>query len=180
MPRLFVSISLPEIVSDALLQLQSGLDGANWRSQDHFHLTLAFIGEVDRHGLEEAASALESISPPSFELTLKGAGSFGGSKPRAVWLGCGESQNLDHLQEKVGNGLRRADFKLEKRRFIPHVTLAYLKHVPQTDVEAWCAMHGLFSIGPFPVREFHLVESLTGGDASHYETLESYPLSFSK
>ena len=180
MTRLFVSISLPEIVCDALLQLQHGLDGAKWRDQEQFHLTLAFIGSVNRHGLEEVVSTLEGIAPKSFDLTLKGAGSFGRSKPRAVWVGCEESQGLIHLQKKVETGLRRREFKIENRRFVPHITLAYLKHVPQTDVEAWCTMHGLFSIGPFSVTEFHLVESLTGGESSHYETLETYPLSFSR
>ena len=180
MNRLFVSISLPEIVRDSISQLQHEIDGANWRHDDQFHLTLAFIGDVDAHGLLEAVSLLDGMMVPSFDLTLKGAGLFGGAKPRAVWVGCKANAQLNYLQEKIETGLRRADFKIEKRRFIPHVTLAYLKNSFSPEVEAWCAMHSLFSVGPFPVTEFHLMQSFTSEKSSHYEVLETYPLSFSK
>ena len=76
MPRLFVALSLPEIVADALTVLQSGVDGARWRPVENFHLTLAFIGEADRHGFDDAVDALSFIEAPSFELRLQGVWVF--------------------------------------------------------------------------------------------------------
>ena len=52
MNRFFVALSIPEIVADTLSTLQSGVDGAQWRPMENFHLTLAFIGEADRHGFD--------------------------------------------------------------------------------------------------------------------------------
>lgn len=176
MHRLFVAVSLPEIVADALTQLQSGLNGARWLPEENFHLTLAFVGEVDRHGLNEIASALDAISAPRFDLRLTGCDFFGDRKPRAAWVGAAPNPPLSHLQSKVGVALSRAGFTLEKRKFVPHVTLGYLAGVTQDAAAAWCASHGLFSVGPFPVAEFHLYESRLGGDSAHYEIIESYAL----
>jgi 2'-5' RNA ligase len=68
----------------------------------------------------------------------------------------------------------------EKRKFAPHVTLAYLHGATVQDAAKFSAMHGLFSFGPFPVEAFHLYESRLGGEASHYEIVQSYPLSSSR
>lgn len=177
MHRLFVAVSLPEVVADALTQLQSGIRGARWLPEENFHLTLAFIGETDRHGLNEIASALGGIDAPSFDLRMKGCGFFGDRKPRALWVGVEANAALNHLQSKVETALKRAGFPLDKRKFTPHVTLAYLAGVTQETAAAYCASHGLFSVGPFPAPEFHLYESHLGSEAAHYEIVESYRLS---
>lgn len=180
MHRLFVALILPEIVSDSLSTLQYGIDGARWRPFDNFHLTLAFIGETDGKGFEAAIDALATVDAPRFELRLSGVDYFGDARPRAVWAGVDASEPLVHLQAKVANALRRGGLSLEKRRFTPHVTLAYLKHIPQDIVLQYTSEHGLFSCGPFPVEDFHLFSSQLGGDASHYEIEASYALSSSR
>ncbi len=180
MPRLFVALEIPEVVADALSTLQSGVEGARWRPAENFHLTLAFIGEADRHGFASAVEALSQIEAPAFELTLSGLGFFGDKNPRALWVGAAVSPALNHLQSKVEQAMRRAGFELERRKFTPHVTLAYLKHARQDAVARYCSSHGLFSCGPFPVSEFHLYSSQLGGEASHYEIEASYALSSSR
>ncbi|MEL7485659.1 MAG: RNA 2',3'-cyclic phosphodiesterase [Pseudomonadota bacterium] len=180
MQRVFVALDTPEIVADALSQLQFGLDGARWRSPEGFHLTLQFIGDVDRHLIADIALALDGVSAPTFSLTLAGCGVFGDKKPRSLWAGVAANDALDALQMKVESALRRTGAPLENRKFKPHVTLAYLKGVPSAAAETFCAMHGLFKCGPFPVTAFHLYESFLGGDEAHYEHLTTYPLSSSR
>lgn len=177
MHRLFVAISPPSEVIDALGDLQTGVRGARWLPDENFHLTLAFIGEVDRHGLEEAASTLAGVAAPAFDLKLSGCGYFGDRKPRALWAGAAPTAALSHLQSKVDVALRRAGLFEEKRKFTPHVTLAYLHGVAKDEAELYCAVNGLFAAGPFPVDEFHLYESHLGSEAAHYEVVESYSLS---
>jgi 2'-5' RNA ligase len=179
MHRLFVALEIPEIVADALSTIQYGVEGARWRAVDSFHLTLAFIGETDRHGFAAAVDALSAIDLPSFDLRLSGIGSFGDKKPHALWVGADPSPELVHLQTKVETALRRNGFALEKRKFVPHVTLAYLRGASQESVMQFCAMHGLFSCGPYPVTEFHLYSSRLGNEASAYEIEASYSLSSS-
>lgn len=177
MYRLFVALSLPEIVCDSLSQLQSGLIGARWTPDESMHLTLAFIGEVDRHGLSEIVSALQSISASGFDLRLSGCDFFGDRKPRTLWVGAAANPALTHLQTKVETALRRVGLNLDRRKFTPHVTIAYLKGVSQGEAASFCAMHGLYNAGPFPVDGFHLYESRLGSEGAHYEILETYSLS---
>lgn len=180
MQRLFVALSLPDLAADSLTQLQSGLDGARWTPEENLHLSLQFIGEVDRHGLAEIHSALAGVSAPGFDLRLSGCGFFGDRKPHALWAGVEPAPGLLHLQAKAATALSRAGFSGEKRKFKPHVTLAYLKGVTREAAAGFSAMHGLYSFGPFPVSEFHLYESRLGGEGSHYEILATYPLSSSR
>lgn len=180
MHRLFVALDLPEVVADAITTLQYGVDGARWRPEENLHLTLSFIGETDRHGFDEALNALSSVEAPAFELSLSGVGFFGDRKPRALWVGTSPNEALNHLQSKTETALRRAGFTLEKRKFIPHVTLAYLKNVSQSVAAQYSSDHGLFSCGPFPVEDFHLYSSSLGGETSHYEIEASYSLSSSR
>src|SRR3546814_11259022 len=49
MHRLFVAIRPPSAIRKALLSIMGGVEGARWQSNDLLHLTLRFIGEVDRH-----------------------------------------------------------------------------------------------------------------------------------
>lgn len=177
MRRLFVAISLPDDVIEALALLPTGMRGARWIPQENYHLTLAFIGETDRHGLSEIASALGSVSAPAFDLRLRNCGFFGDRKPRALWAGVDANPQLAHLQSKVETALKRAGFPLEKRKFTPHVTLAYLHGVAPEALAGFCAANGLFSAGPFRLREFHLFESHLGSQAAHYEIIASYSLS---
>ena len=180
MYRLFVALDLPEIVADSVSQLQYGLDGARWRLPENFHLTLQFIGDADRHGAQEVHNALSSLRAPRFEMKLSGLDFFGDRKPHSLWVGAEANPALSHLQLKVATALARAGFPGEKRKFVPHVTLAYLKGEPRESVAAFCAMHGLYSCGPYPVEKFHLYESRLGGEQSHYEILETYSLSSSR
>ncbi|MEL7030563.1 MAG: RNA 2',3'-cyclic phosphodiesterase [Pseudomonadota bacterium] len=176
MPRLFVALALPDEIGDSLLDLQSGLDGAKWRPFENFHLTLRFIGDVDRHQAEDIASLLDGVDAPAFSLSLSGCGSFGDRRPRAVWAGAEANPALAHLQSKVESAVVRAGRPPETRKFTPHVTLAYLQGARRDDVAAYVAAHGLFRTGPFEVAEFHLMSSRTGGAASVYETEASFPL----
>ncbi|PQA86509.1 RNA 2',3'-cyclic phosphodiesterase [Hyphococcus luteus] len=180
MHRLFVALEIPEIVADALTLLQSGVDGARWVKAENFHLTLAFIGEADRHGFSAALDALEKVEAPAFDMRLSGVGVFGDRKPHALWAGVAASPELNHLQAKVETALRRAGFNLDKRKFTPHVTLAYLKNVSRDIAEKYAAQHGLFSCGPFPVEAFHLYSSELGRNGAHYAIEASYALSSSR
>ncbi len=180
MHRLFVALSIPEPIAEMLATLQNGVEGARWRPPENFHLSLAFIGETDRHGFNGAIDALTSIGAPPFDIKISGLGFFGDKRPRALWAGVNNAPSLIHLQSKIENALRRKDFNLERRKFTPHVTLAYLKGARRNDVADYCAVNSLFSTDLFRVGEFHLFSSRLGGAASHYEIEASYSLSSSR
>lgn len=181
MIRAFVALPLPDAVRQRLNLLQFLLPLPRRVAPENLHLTLAFLGEVPGHLLEDAHHALEAIRAAPFALSLAGVGSFGGSEPRAVYAGVAPAPALEHLQRKVATALRRAGIGLEKRRFTPHVTLARLnpeRLSPQDRMRLSDALaaNASFSTEPFQVEAFALYRSHLGGEGAHYEELARYPL----
>ncbi len=91
--RLFAALAIPDHFAERLLGLMKGVPGAKWRPRDNLHLTLRFFGELTEPVAEDLDSELEAatqrIGP--FEVRLKGAGSFGGADPHALWVGAAEN-----------------------------------------------------------------------------------------
>lgn len=171
---------MPEEVADRLMAMQQGLDGARWVPFDNFHLTLAFIGDVDPPDLRDINEALSTIDQQPFDLELNGVGHFGDRKPHCVWAGLRDTPDLTILQSSIVTALGRFGIALDRRKFKPHVTLGYLKGFSHEEVEQWRIAYALASERPFPVTEFHLYRSHMGRAGSVYEILETYPLSFSR
>jgi LigT-like phosphoesterase len=76
--RLFTALALPDDIADGLSLIQGGVPGARWSTRDQLHLTLRFIGEVDGRVAHAVDDALALVREPSFRLTLKSVGQFGG------------------------------------------------------------------------------------------------------
>ncbi len=93
---------------------------------DNFHLTLAFIGEVDDRNLDTLARAVDRWEPQynasAGRLVLDQAGYW--QKQRIYWLGSGQPQpELAQLAVKLQNLGGPAGARRERKPFIPHVTL---------------------------------------------------------
>ena len=76
MHRLFVAVRPPEAIRALLLGAMGGISGARWQTDDQLHLTLRFIGEVDRHAAGDIVAALGGIRHPSLEIAISGLGTF--------------------------------------------------------------------------------------------------------
>jgi 2'-5' RNA ligase len=176
MTRVFVAIALPPHTVDALSALCEGIPGARWVN-GRFHLTLRFVGEVDRAAFDEIVHALGEVDAHAFELALAGVGHFPPrGAPRALWAGVRRDPALELLQSRIESALQRADLPPETRKFAAHITLARLRDAPIERVQAYLARHALFAAEPFPVEAFHLFSSQMTRDGSIYAIEASYPL----
>jgi len=61
MHRLFVAIRPPDRIRDLLLGAMGGISGARWQQDEQLHLTLRFLGEVDRHQARDVHAALGRV-----------------------------------------------------------------------------------------------------------------------
>jgi 2'-5' RNA ligase len=177
--RLFAALDLPDDIAERLAPLQRNVPGAKWRPRENLHLTLRFFGEVAEPVADDIDIALDEVAGASapFDLKLKGAGSFGGADPHALWIGVGDSAALSKLAADCERAARRAGLKPESRKFAAHVTLAYLSGAPLDRVQAFEARLGLFETPPFRVAHFSLYSSFTRqGAASLYRLEAEYPL----
>ena len=179
MHRLFIGIRPPEDVRDLLLDAMEGIEGARWVDEDNLHLTLRFVGEVERPVANDLAAALGAIVAAPFTLAIEGVGHFDkrtryGASPRALWARVPPAGLLGELRMKVERACEGAGLGRETRRFTPHITLARLG--PSSgEIGRWLASFGDMR-AHWRVDEFILYESHLGHEGAHYEAVAVYPL----
>lgn len=177
MPRLFTAIALPFELRAELTSLGDGMPGARWLTEDQIHLTLVFLGAVHTFRLQDLGDALATVRSPPLELRVFGAGHFPPrGRPRNIWAGIGACDGLIALQTRMVATLRKAGFEVEKRRFLPHVTLARLNGASSEHVAHFLAQHGALRSDPFTVDAFHVYSSHLNPDGADYHREASYEL----
>src|ERR1700761_2945513 len=174
--RLFVALSIPDVVAHGLMLLQGGVRGARWQAREQLHLTLRFIGEVDGRDAHALDDALAGIDAPAFELQLHAVGQFGNKQPHSLWAAARQNDLLDHLQRKVDSAIRRVGVPADAHKFTPHVTLARLRHPDLDKTREWLTHHALFTSSKTAVDAFHLYSSKLTSDGSIYRIEQTYDL----
>ena len=175
MHRLFVAIRPPEEVREQLLDLMEGMPGLRWQDDGQLHLTLRFIGEVERPIAEDIALALQRIRFDRFALALNGVGRFEKHRNGALWAGVTPKDPLKALNAKVERACQSAGLAPEHRAYHPHITLARWKG-RQSGLDRYLEQHAALASEPWEVGEFILYESRLGRDGAHYEPVAAYPL----
>ncbi|NBB70244.1 MAG: RNA 2',3'-cyclic phosphodiesterase [Alphaproteobacteria bacterium] len=178
MHRLFVALDLPRYHKDAIEAIQRGLPDVRWTDPDTLHVTLAFIGEVDNGVFKDAMEALSHVHTRPFALELQGLGHFPPRGPiRQLWVGVKLEPELARLQRRVVRALAEVGVKLDKRKFIPHVTVARFRAPPpEHRLQAYLQRHNLIKLPPTTVSDFHLYSSWLSSGGPHYEIEASYEL----
>jgi 2'-5' RNA ligase len=185
MVRLFTAIVPPDSIIGEICKIQSSLqkmvDGdVRWVKRTGLHLTLKFFGDVPESGIERIDGAAGGTVATELPLTFsfRELGAFPSTRrPRVLYLGMdGDLERLAAFQKKLDTALREAGFPAEERPFIPHLTLARLKALPDPrTLSLEIVKRGKYRTGQFTAAELVLFKSdLTPGGAI-YTTLASYP-----
>ena len=180
--RAFIAIPLPRVVIDRARELQSRLRAEGlrlrWVRPRAIHLTLKFLGDIERARIAEIETALAAAAgfTGPLKLAAQGLGVFPGVKrARVLWMGiAGETPALLTLQRHLETGLVPLGFKAEKRRFNAHLTLARAKGRldPRRLVRCLETLGG-FAAVPFEAREIVLFQSALKPDGAVYTRLVS-------
>ena len=177
--RLFVSVDLPADVREHLRSrtgpLRDAMPGWRWAPTEHWHLTLAFLGEVAEERVNELTRrmGLAARRHEPFDLRLGGMGAFSNARrAKVLWAGVeGDRDALKALADSVCAGARRAKIDLEERRYRPHVTLGRRR----APVDIRDSLGPGYQSPPWRVEEVVLVESHLGSSVRH-EVRERFPL----
>lgn len=177
MHRLFVGLRPPAAIRARLLALMGGIPGARWQDDGQLHITLRYIGEVERPVAEDIALALGQIHWPAMQVTLAGTGQFEDKRgrPNAIWAGIHPHDSLAGLHRKIDQALVRLGLEPDHRAYLPHITLARMAGQPGI-ADRFVADHAALSSEPFGFTHFTLFESTLGSEGAIYETIERYPL----
>ena len=176
MHRLFVAIRPPEAIRDLPIDAMDDSADFRWQGEDQLHLTLRFIGEVERPLAEDIAAAMGRIHAPRFALRIAGTGRFDQSNSGALWAGVEPKAPVAALAAKVERACQSCGLPPERRAYHPHITLARWKGRRSREATAFLERSASLSSDPFEVDSFSLFESRLSRHGAHYEEVERYPL----
>ncbi len=181
--RLFLALSPPQAalaeLESAVAPLRETWPELRWVGPELWHVTLAFLGEVDEGKRDELDRRLERAAARhvGMPLAIGRCGAFASVKKAHVLIVHIEGQTVAvaRLAASVAAGARRAGAPPpdEGRRYRPHLTLARTRQ-PADLSEPVRALEG-FKGQPWTPTQIHLVRSVPR-PLVHYETIASWPL----
>src|SRR5206468_12382400 len=101
MHRLFVAIRPPENIRDLLIDAMDDSPDFRWQDEEQLHLTLRFVGEVERPVADDLAGALATLRAGRFSARINGVGRFEQRNSGALWAGMEPKEPLATLAAKV-------------------------------------------------------------------------------
>jgi 2'-5' RNA ligase len=177
MHRLFVAIRPPEHIRDLLIDAMDDNADFRWQDEEQLHLTLRFVGEVERPVADDLAIALGAVRSGRFTARINGVGRFEQRSGGALWAGVEPKEPLAGLAARVERVCQSAGITPERRAYHPHITLARWKGRRTRELESFLQRkRGLVS-EPWEIDRFILFESRLSRHGAHYEEVASYPLS---
>jgi RNA 2',3'-cyclic 3'-phosphodiesterase len=176
MHRLFVAIRPPEEVRDLLIDAMDDSPALRWVGDEQLHLTLRFIGEVERPVANDIAGSLNRLRTPAFDLQIASVGKFERRNGGALWAGVVPKEPVSGLAAKVERAVQQMGLEPERRAFSPHITLARWNRRNAEAVEAFLRRNSNLRSEPFRVEEFVLFESKLSRHGALYEEVATYPL----
>jgi 2'-5' RNA ligase len=125
--RLFIAINFTDITRQKLLMLRDEVREKSKHGRfslpENIHLTLAFLGECDHEQTTAAKAAMNAVTFNPFDIHINNVGRFKRHGEDVWWAGVAENKILTDLQAHLTDGLIKAGFTLEKRKYSPHITL---------------------------------------------------------
>jgi 2'-5' RNA ligase len=186
--RLFVglvpSAEATSHAADAVDRIASTTPDIHWVPSERWHLTLAFLGEVDPDLVPALTARLDDVAAthsPIDGLCLASSGTF----PGVLWLGIGNAgpsgsagdprfsaeTRLGGLADAIQRGMPKAGVHLESRPWQPHLTIGRWRPSPRREGAARDAARALADyVGPaFGVHDIRLIHSITGPDPKYVD-----------
>lgn len=177
MHRLFVAIRPPQPVRDLLVDAMDDSPDFRWEDEQQLHLTLRFIGEVERPAANDLADALGGVRSRRFDLRIAGVGRFEQRTSGTLWAAIEPKPPIAALAAKVERVCQSVGLEPERRAFHPHITLARWKGRRTREVQNYLERKAALSSEPFTVDQFILFESRLSRHGAHHEPVAAYPLS---
>ena len=181
--RAFLALEIPDHVKEQLASaqgdLQSELPRARWTRPQGWHLTLKFLGEVERSviaGLDaELARRIPGIG--SVPVKLEKTGFFPSlTRPRVAWIG-GTADGVEKLVPAIEEVAEIAGFARDQRRWSVHLTQARLKvQWSRAAVDRFLEWGDDLDLEAFICREVVLFSSDLQSGGAVYTALERYSL----
>jgi len=155
-------------------------ENINWIQEDHFHITIKFLGKTPSDQIEEVSRILQGVSEnqASFEMSVEKVALFGSQyHPRVIWMGVEPESILRGIHESITDGLESIGLKKDRQNFVPHLSIARIRKLNNKDhfrkvfekVEQGMIQKEM-------VRSIILYESILHPKGAEYRIVKEFPL----
>ena len=176
MHRLFVALRPPPLTRKiCLAAMDDGPPGWAWQDEEQLHITLRYIGEVERPVAEDVAAEMGSIRAPAPEVALSGVGWFDQGSRGALFARVAPAAPLAALHAKLDRALVRLGLQPERRAYLPHITLAR-RRAGAVDPGGWLERNAALASSPERIASMILFESHLGRHGPIYESVSRFSL----
>lgn len=183
--RTFIAVPVEQGVAGRIADFIGSLaekhTGIKWVDARNLHITLKFLGDMDRGQIPRLTGAVEAgVSAISkFAVTCKGVGAFPSlNRPRVIYVGLTEgSADLLSLFSAVEAETVKAGFAAADKGFRAHITIGRVREgqeVPGLSAAVAEAREMLF--GRMSVSAVHVMESKLSAKGPTYGSMGILPL----
>lgn len=125
--RLFIAlnfkIEVKAKINEVINKVKSNSIQGKFVDQEHIHLTLEFLGEIQNNRLDLIKEIMNELEFDAFTLNLTNMGFFKKSEGNIYWLGIEDNDTLFNIYNKLHQSLIYKGFELEDREYKPHITI---------------------------------------------------------
>lgn len=138
--RSFIAIELASGVKHRAMELVKKLKASEadvkWVQPTEMHLTLKFLGEVNRDEILPLCKLTREVAAQfqPFDIGFSGLGAFpNADEPRTLWIGLEQGlEQLTALHAALEEALyKQLGFAKERRKFTPHLTIGRVNQSSQ-------------------------------------------------
>jgi 2'-5' RNA ligase len=179
--RCFIAINFSGEFKEKIKKIQNQIPNfiKNKTKPENLHLTLKFLGEVDKNKIKIVKKELKKIKFQRFFSNLGKIGFFDNKNKGVIWI---HLTNCEELQRQVDECL--IDLFSRERRFMGHLTIARVTHLAENNQMTFENKRDFLKklneikIPPlkFVVNEFYLMESFLKPEGSEYKIIKKYRL----
>ena len=161
--RCFVAVEIPTAVKHQLAKIQerNQLPELFWVKPENIHLTIKFLGDIWQSDQPKIEKSLTEIANQyrSFMIKIGSLGAFPNFfQPKVIWAGIEKNRDtIVALAYQINKALVTIGYPIEKRPFIPHVTLARVRP-PTVNMQKFSS-HQFHEIPPVSVKQISLMQS---------------------
>ncbi|MFQ3245790.1 MAG: 2'-5' RNA ligase [Chitinophagales bacterium] len=177
--RSFVALPIPRETANQLgdvaakMSYQDKSGAIRWVDQENYHITLAFLGEQQQTDLEALAEQLDyHLRQTEFRAVLSHLSPFPEARPKIIAAMMDKSDDISCVQRQVMNAIKSTMLLINKRKFIPHVTLGRYRH-SRNAYAGGIPMNVSFEA---LIDEVILFESVLTTSGAEYEPIYRFPL----
>lgn len=175
--RLFLAVPLSKRAKDLIVDSYKeniGRINAKWVAKENFHITLKFLGNVEKDRIEEIEKEMNDIKDKHecCKFTITNLGAFPSLKLiRVLFYNIVPPEPFIDLSKDIDLSLEKINFKREED-FSPHITIARFKN-PQRNLDLDFSKGINFTE---TTDRFNLMESVLNPSGPIYSVVREFKL----